>query len=402
MRGPYLFKRFDHGILLRPKRINIGRAFQIILIISRLQNKALWRLKQLGIVHGKANEIWLNPVFRENFLKSLYHPTFLPTSTPYDGKDSIDEQFYRKWNGILYSIASGGKSNEMYLPASGSTLNILLNCGLVLKEKSTIQITSQGFQFLLADASEQIVTLLIQYCMSIEGDKLIEALESLFILSFLAPDQFYELKHFSASQKTHLKALSDLGLVIMTKQKNVAGFVPTRLVRGITHVSDEAFNISKENGFIIMETNYKFYAYTQSPLQLSILSLFLRVRTRFANMIFCQLSQDSMHEAFKKGITAQQIIRFLHAAAHPIMRDRTPVIPPTLIDQITLWEQDRNRLQAKTGYLYQQFLSASDFEKTVAEATKIGAVLYANPGKRLLVVSEDGHGTIKSFVKSNI
>lgn len=37
-------------------------------------------------------------------------------------------------------------------------------------------------------------------------------------------------------------------------------------------------------------------------------------------------------------------------------------IPPTVIDQIKLWEIERDRFTFKDGVLYSQFLSQNDFE----------------------------------------
>ncbi|MEQ2223054.1 General transcription factor IIH subunit 4 [Ilyodon furcidens] len=41
---------------------------------------------------------------------------------------------------------------------------------------------------------------------------------------------------------------------------------------------------------------------------------------------------------------------------------QTPVLPPTITDQIRLWELERDRLQFTEGVLYNQFLSQADFE----------------------------------------
>ena len=41
---------------------------------------------------------------------------------------------------------------------------------------------------------------------------------------------------------------------------------------------------------------------------------------------------------------------------------QNPVIPPTITDQIRLWELERNRFKFTDGVLYSQFLSQADFE----------------------------------------
>ena len=39
-----------------------------------------------------------------------------------------------------------------------------------------------------------------------------------------------------------------------------------------------------------------------------------------------------------------------------------PIIPPTVSDQIRLWELERDRFKFSEGVLYNQFLSQTDFE----------------------------------------
>lgn len=41
---------------------------------------------------------------------------------------------------------------------------------------------------------------------------------------------------------------------------------------------------------------------------------------------------------------------------------QNPVIPPTITDQIRLWELERSRLTFTEGVMYNQFLSQADFE----------------------------------------
>ena len=101
-----------------------------------------------------------------------------------------------------------------------------------------------------------------------------------------------------------------------------------------------------------METNFRVYAYTGSSLQIAILSLFVTMQTRFANMVIGVLCRDSVREALSRGISGEQIISYLHSHAHPEMRKNTPTLPVTVIDQIRLWEMERNRLRAVKGLLF--------------------------------------------------
>jgi transcription initiation factor TFIIH subunit 4 len=59
-------------------------------------------------------------------------------------------------------------------------------------------------------------------------------------------------------------------------------------------------------------------------------------------MVVGILSRESVRDAFSKGISADQIITYLTHHAHPEMNS-SPVIPSTVVDQIKLWEMERNR-----------------------------------------------------------
>ena len=60
---------------------------------------------------------------------------------------------------------------------------------------------------------------------------------------------------------------------------------------------------------------------------------------RFPNLSVFLVTRDSVRQAYKGGITAAQIVRFLRMHAHPRqVEEKTkhnhPVIPPTVIDQV--------------------------------------------------------------------
>lgn len=120
----------------------------------------------------------------------------------------------------------------------------------------------------------------------------------------------------------------------------------------------------KRAGFIVVETNYRVYAYTESPLQIALITLFIELNYRFPKFVVGFITRDSVRTAFKNGITAKQITHYLTMHAHSKMTtsNRSTVIPSTIIDQIFLWEQERNRLSFTEGVLYSQFTSYPDYE----------------------------------------
>jgi len=57
--------------------------------------------------------------------------------------------------------------------------------------------------------------------------------------------------------------------------------------------------------FIIVETNFKVYAYTRSKIYLSLLKLIMRVEYAFPNLIVATLTRSNLYPAFERGITAK-------------------------------------------------------------------------------------------------
>lgn len=80
---------------------------------------------------------------------------------------------------------------------------------------------------------------------------------------------------------------------------------------------------------------------------------------RFPNLVVGVITRDSVRQALRGGITADQIIGYLTQHAHPQMlgAENKHPLPPTVVDQIKLWELERNRLTFTEGVLYSQFLS---------------------------------------------
>lgn len=53
-------------------------------------------------------------------------------------------------------------------------------------------------------------------------------------------------------------------------------------------------------------------------------------------------------------------------------------LPLTIIDQIKLWENERNRFKFNEGVLYTQFLSQTDFEVLRDYAVSINVLISQN------------------------
>jgi len=58
---------------------------------------------------------------------------------------------------------------------------------------------------------------------------------------------------------------------------------------------------------LVVETNYKLYAYTSNPLQIAVMALFASLKTRFANFVTGMITRESVRRGLENGITANQV-----------------------------------------------------------------------------------------------
>lgn len=70
-----------------------------------------------------------------------------------------------------------------------------------------------------------------------------------------------------------------------------------------------------------------------------------------------------------------------------------------MIDQIRLWEAERNRVSYQKGFLYDSFSSEEMYREVVKYAKDCSIYLYSNDEKKYLMAAESGHESIKSFIK---
>lgn len=75
------------------------------------------------------------------------------------------------------------------------------------------------------------------------------------------------------------------------------------------------------------------------------------------------------------------------------------VLPPTVIDQVKLWENERNRFTFTEGVAYNQFLSQSDFITLRDYAQSISVLIWQSERTRTMVVTKNGHDDVKRFWK---
>lgn len=416
---PSLAKHFVISFLYYSESLPLLNFDQLVKENSRSkQAEALDRLCRIHIFEKKDDHVHLTDNFRNEFQVALIggkdHNSFGIPCLTLDKKhvdiSFLDSYAKKKWEVILHFMMGTGieKIPEDHI------LSLLHYSGLMSGSNyNDMKITNSGFQFLLQNINSQIWTLLLQYLNMIEDMKIdvVEVLQFLFMLGSLELGQSYLVSSLTPIQINILENLKDYGIVY--RRKSSKRFYPTRLATVLTS-NAEAFapdsnikntiyyntdSVNTDKGFIILETNYRLYAYTDSPIQIAVLNLFTHLHLRFSNLVVGAITRNSVRQAFMNGITAEQIISYLTTYAHPQMRKNTPVIPPTVNDQIRLWEMERNRLKATEGYLFRDFNSNSDFELALKYANELNVVVWEAPAKRVFFVNIQGSNMVADYIR---
>jgi transcription initiation factor TFIIH subunit 4 len=364
----------------------------------------------------------------------------------------LDNYARDRWEGILGFMVN---SSEVLLegedaprPPSQFVIQLLQGGGLIevsgtASRGQTATVTKEGFAFVLQDINTQLWALLFLYVENAETLNMdsVDVLAFLFFISSLELGSAYSIASLDEIQQTMLTHLEELGIIFWPK--SLIGddrtnpehwisedyFFPTRLATSLTSDSDTTISSTNatlgsslssgsgaNKGFIIIETNYRFYAYTSSPLQIALINLFVRVVSRHPNLVTGKLTKSSVARAIQAGITAEQIISYLSAHAHPQMRrhaqleqarlqsrgaetnQKHSVLPATILDQIYLWHLERDRMTTTAGYLLKEFRDAGEYESVCRYADEIGVLVWKHDRKRMFFVTRvDG---VRDFMQS--
>ncbi|XP_044746772.1 general transcription factor IIH subunit 4 [Coccinella septempunctata] len=352
----------------------------------------------------------LSPTFKRNLKITLLgggKPWSMSSALDTDNKARdiafLDSYSIERWECVLHYMVGSQQQEGI----SADAVRILLHAKLMKRdeEDGSPVITKQGFQFLLLDRHAQVWHFILQYLDTAEerGLDLVECLTFLFQLSFSTLGKDYSTEGMSSKLLVFLQHLREFGLVYQRKRK-AGRFYPTRLAINITSsATNKSIPVLEDDthkGYIIVETNYRVYAYTNSNLQVALISLFTELMYRFPNLVVGVITRESVRQALRGGITADQIISYLKQHAHEkMLQDNTNPLPPTVVDQIKLWELERNRLTYQEGVLYSQFLSQADFNVLKEYAQTNGYLIWSHKEKRTLVIDKNSHDDVKKFWK---
>ncbi|KAJ8122575.1 hypothetical protein ONZ43_g1265 [Nemania bipapillata] len=455
---PKLAKTIVMGILYMPTPFLVSDLETWIKpSAKREKDQAISILRSLHILQRDASPtISLTPNFRNSLRLVLEgggdHNSFgVPSTQPISSEidlDFLDRYAQKKWDEILHFVVNsvgfnGGPGDRGSSGPRQSVKDLMIRGHLVERRGgSGISITQTGFTFLLQEANAQVWTLLLLWlesadaAASVKGadEALREGLDSVdmlcffFLLASLELGRAYDTDALTEARRNMLPNLVDFGLVYIPPT-NTRQFFPTSLattltssetrLRSISTFFPTAGNLtsaadgnssgsgtgdsSQDKSAIILETNFRVYAYVNSPLQIAIVALFVDLKYRFKGLVSGVLTRASIRRAVDMGITSDQIISYLATHAHEEMHRvaasaQKPVLPPVVVDQIRLWQLDTERMLATSGFLFRDFDDYKEYNEICNFANDIGVVAWRNDRKGMFFASKVDQ--IKDFMRT--
>ncbi|KAI9729700.1 MAG: RNA polymerase II transcription factor B 52 kDa subunit [Cirrosporium novae-zelandiae] len=440
---PPLAKTFVMAVLFLPEPISMADLNAWVRASStREKDHGLALLEQLHIFLPTHQDHTRGYKLSDAFAKSLRmaltgggnHNSF---GVPDDSRDphpitipDLDKYARRQWEQVLgYMVGSTNASLSKDSSQVSPSVRGLLQMGdLVVMKGKRPEITEDGFAFVLQEVNAQVWTILILYLENAEAASLalpnnhkpnpsnliqlqmdpVDVLSFLFMLGSLELGQGYSKASLTATQKQMLDDLADYGIIYQHSNSS-SRFYPTRLATTLTSDAgalkslssgfDSTLRPGNSKGFIIIETNYRLYAYTSSELEIAVISLFAKLSSKYPNLVTGKITRESIRNAVSMGITSEQIIAYLSTHAHPQMRKTNPVLPPTVVDQIRLWQIEGERMKSTPGFLFKDFRDNYEYQASCKIADDNGVMVYRNDAKRLLFVTKVEQ--LQAFFKKN-
>ncbi|KAI9704523.1 MAG: RNA polymerase II transcription factor B 52 kDa subunit [Bogoriella megaspora] len=416
---PHLAKTFVMVLLWAPADISTDDIEMMVKSSHRnekdqatsiLERLSIIKITTIRLATGKIRRKYhLEEQFKNSLRAALtgggsYESFGIPVDTSTGKKVTIevlDAFAQQQWEAILYymvgSAGSGIAGNTNISPGTRKLLEI--GNFIVPRRGGGAAITQAGFTFLLQEVNAQVWSLLIVYLENAESLKMdqVDMLTFLFMLGSLELGQAYSAERLTPTQLHMLDDLTDFGIIFRQSSES-KHFYPTRLGTTLTSdagalrnsnatLADALGATTSDKGYIIIETNYRVYAYTSSPLQIAVLNLFTRLNTRFPNMVSGKLTKESVQTAISYGITSDQIISYLSTHAHPQMHKNNPVLPPTVLDQIRLWQIEGDRMKTTNGYYFKEFNTNQEYQDAARYADNLGVLVWKSDAKRAFFVT---------------
>lgn len=248
------------------------------------------------------------------------------------------EAFARnRWNAVLHYMVGSTAVPDPPI----SVTHILLQTGLMqqTQDKTAIHITDRGYEFMLKDVHVQMWAFMMEYITTLDKTgklKSSDILKFLFQLSYCQTNQYYAVADLTSVEQMLLNDFVDFGLLYRRKSSSKRFFTTSLAVNLIFGgASGQARAVELSTSFtqvragktsqiapgsapevdqgsdltLVIETNFKIYAYTNSSLHVAMLSVFLDIVTRLPNLVVGFITRESLRSALIHGISAQHVRR---------------------------------------------------------------------------------------------
>ncbi|CAI4221128.1 unnamed protein product [Auanema sp. JU1783] len=371
-------------------------------------------LKKLKLVRVVEGSCTVNDNFRRAYLYAVMNGSKrcaqIDSTEVEEQKRNKDivRKSNERWECILRYLALPSEQNKASV--SLTTRKLFNSANFTSGEgEGDMEITSAGFQFLLLSPIQQLWTYMSEYLKLAQSEgKDLKELMIVLIKIILCVDKgdditkrAYELDNsWSKEQNELVMHMRELGLIFLRTRKNGIFFLTPLLWHLSSRSDDDQASQERKDGYIIVETNFRLYAYTNSSLDLAILSTFTEMTYRFNDMSVGILTRESVRRALQVGITANQIISFLRSNAHSkCLNSSGPLncLPITVADQIRLWEDERKRLVFTDATIYSVFDSEEEFVGVRDFAANQDVLLWADSTQKLVIVTDEGHSLVKQW-----
>jgi len=372
-----------------------------------------------------------------------------PSRDPPTRKE-LDAYTQSSWDSVLHFLVGsddndrkGGKGDKNAIEEpSDAMVNFLTRIGLTQddpdykgsdRSRAPHVITSKGYEFMLRDSNAQVWMFVLQYLNAHAHNEMKDSIrmEALSFLICLGSCRVGEGYHTSVlgknnkSARTVMKDFGRFGLLFLCRVAGNIAFYPTKVAVNLvasnekagsrqtdvlgqsvtaTRSLEEALDApvpSRSHLALVVQTNFQVVAYTRSKLHISTLGLFCDVSSfrRLPNVIFYHITRDSIRSAFRLGVTADQILRFMLVHAHPMLRNEgLPLIPANVRDQVLLWDREQRRVVMDEVWVH-QCRDAAEFTAVGQYASDSDALAWGAAHTNKLYIHWSKHTSVQTYIR---
>ena len=331
---------------------------------------------------------------------------------PPPSAEALADTVRERWEGMLLCLASDDPEKKD--ADTVETRRLLMDAGLVEKRDGVC--TPEGLRFLLCPPQKQLWRLLSRLLRDQPEQHVADALSLLARIAWLKPGTIYRIDALREGECVMLPRLALLGLLWASAGTYFCATPLAAKLVGEDHVSASAVLSSTpassssvivppSDGYILVESNFRVYSYFRSELEEKLVHLFCQPETKLPNLFVSIITRESVTRALDYGASADLILSFLMANAHPRTRLRHGAsVPECVSDAIRLWESERQRVSSEPAVLYANFdpENVQEFDAIRAHAIALDGLIHCSTdaSNRFVVVNPRIHDALREFVRN--